>query len=182
LACGLREERLELIEGPQRCRGVPETNRSTGLRGSTTRSDGSGLRFKVAGSYSLTLVCVSSLKGRGRSSRCSGPGVRFWGVPGRSWACVTRSRCPGAAPAAQRGRTAWTLARMARYWPAAGDSGYRGMWLSGSVFMYAEDQRRGRGFGCRSSLRRAGGGMKRCGSGRAGSIKRATTPTSWWGS
>jgi len=53
------------------------------------------------------------------------------------------------------------------------------VWLSGSVFMYAEDQRRGRGFGCRSSLRRADSGMKRCGSGRAGSIKRATTPMSW---
>ena len=39
---------------------------------------------------------------------------------------------------------------------AAGDSGYRGMGLSGSVFMCAEDQRRGRGFGCRSSLRARG--------------------------
>jgi hypothetical protein len=29
-ACGLREERTELIEGRRRCHGVPETNRSTG--------------------------------------------------------------------------------------------------------------------------------------------------------
>jgi hypothetical protein len=33
----------------------------------------------------------------------------------RVWACGTRSRGPGAAPAAQRGRTAWTLARMTQY-------------------------------------------------------------------
>ncbi|HYZ08354.1 MAG TPA: hypothetical protein VE709_07135, partial [Pseudonocardiaceae bacterium] len=45
----------------------------------------------------------------------------------------------------------------------------------------AEDQSGGPGFGCRSSLRRSGGGMKRCGSSRAGSIKGATTPP-WGGS
>jgi hypothetical protein len=40
---------------------------------------------------------------------------RFSGRFRRIWACGTRSRGPGAAPAAQRGRTAWTLARMTQY-------------------------------------------------------------------
>jgi hypothetical protein len=40
---------------------------------------------------------------------------------------------------------------------AAGNSGHRHVELSGSVFMYAEDQRgRAGGLGCRSSLRRVG--------------------------
>ena len=41
----------------------------------------------------------------------------FLVVSGVFWVCGTRSRGPGAAPAAQRGRTAWRLARMAQYWP-----------------------------------------------------------------
>ena len=45
--------------------------------------------IQAARSYSLTLVCVSSLKGRGRSSRSRGGGVRFSAVAGRVWACVT---------------------------------------------------------------------------------------------
>ena len=95
-----------------RCPGAAPAAQRVGCQNSAMASD---LRLQAAASYWLTLVCVSSLKGRGRSSRCSGPGVRFRGVPGRSWACVTRSRCPGAAPAAQRGRTDWTPTRMARY-------------------------------------------------------------------
>jgi uncharacterized membrane protein YdbT with pleckstrin-like domain len=39
----------------------------------------------------------------------------FLVVSGVFGACGTRSRGPGAAPAAQRGRTAWRLARMAQY-------------------------------------------------------------------
>jgi YVTN family beta-propeller protein len=39
----------------------------------------------------------------------------FLVVSGVFWVCGTRSRGPGAAPAAQRGRTAWRLARMAPY-------------------------------------------------------------------
>jgi hypothetical protein len=106
---------------------------------------------------------LSSLKGRDRSSRRCAGCARFSGVPGRVGACVTRSRCPGAAPGAQRGRTAWTSARMAAMLTAAGKqraSGYAVVGFGLQVCRRSAGQ--GRGFGCRSSLRRAGGGMKRC--------------------
>ena len=46
------------------------------------------------------------------------------------------------------------------------------MRLLGSVFMVAEDQSEASREGLPVILRRAGGGMKRCGSSRAGSVKR----------
>ena len=58
-----------------------------------------------------------------------------------------------------------------------GRASIAGVRLSGSVFMYAEDQQ-GRAGGSAASHPFAAqqGGMKRCGRSRAGSIKRATTP------
>jgi hypothetical protein len=112
-----------------------------------------------------------------------GGGVRFSAVPGRRVG-VRRPQSGSRRSARSAARTnGLDAGEDDAMLVTARDGDHRGYGVMGSVFMYAEDRRR-RGRGVRLPVipSRGWAGMKRCGSGRAGSIKRATTPSIWWGS
>jgi hypothetical protein len=141
-----------------------------------------GLRGQVVVVQFCTFSCVIPERA-GPVKSVVGGGVRFSAVPGRRVGVrhpQSGSRRSARSAARTNGLDAGEDDAMLI---TARDGDHRGYGVIG--FRLHECRRSAqasRGVRLPVIPSRGWAGMKRCGSGRAGSIKRATTPTSWWGS